>query len=92
MDNSRGFAFLLLPVVTLCGVAKSYAAWEVVPELGIIAETDDNLRLLPDAAPDLGNSGRMMLDAQVTMASIGNRGNFVFEPRLRAESYTQIRG
>jgi hypothetical protein len=72
----------------LCGVTKSYAAWDFVPELSIYAETDDNLRLLPDEAPDTGNSGRTTLDAQATLSSTGNRGNLFFEPRVRAEAYS----
>ena len=57
MEHSKRSAFLSAAGAALCGVTKSHAAWEIVPELSITAETDDNLRLLPDEAPDLGNSG-----------------------------------
>ena len=67
---------------------ESYAAWEFVPELSLSAVTDDNLRLLPDVLPDLGNSGRTVLDARATLSSAGNRGGLYFQPRIRAESYS----
>jgi hypothetical protein len=89
MEHARGLLLLtLLAALTLCGVTESYAAWDLVPELSITAGSDDNLRLLPDEAPDLGNSGMTMLDAQFTVSSTGNRGNVFFEPRIRAESYS----
>jgi hypothetical protein len=89
MKHAKATLLLTLPaVLTLCSVTESYAAWEVIPELSITAGSDDNLRLLPDEAPDLGTSGMTLLDAQVTLSSTGNRGNLFFEPRIRAESYS----
>jgi hypothetical protein len=88
MEHSRR-SLLLTFLLILCGVGKVYAAWEFVPELTLTAETDDNLRLLPDEAPDTGNSGFTMLDGRVTMSSTGTRGSLIFEPRLRAEYYSK---
>jgi hypothetical protein len=62
------------------------ADWEVVPEAAIVALTDDNIRLLPESA-GLHTSSAMSLDMKLRISTLGERGGFYFDPRVRIDEY-----
>ena len=66
----------------------SHAAWDTIPPVELSASHDDNLRLLPDDLPLDGGDDSMTLDGRFRAAFAGERGNIFFEPRVRAEQYS----
>jgi hypothetical protein len=74
----------LLAAMAMLWLAPAHAAWDVVPEIGLLVDNNDNPRLEP-ADPD--DASRSVLDARVTLSNFGERGNIFVEPRVRANAY-----
>jgi hypothetical protein len=65
------------------------AAWDFVPDLGLDARVDENIRMQDDAVADLRDpSPSTALDAGVAMTGYNERGFVTFEPRLYATSFS----
>lgn len=65
--------------------AATEAAWELVPEFALTAESDDNVRFTPG---EDDATSRAALDARLRLRNFGERGGAFIEPRIVAESYT----
>ncbi len=66
----------------------AWAAWEIVPELGLTTEVDDNARLV---IADQPTSTRAALDARVRLRSFTERGQAYVEPRVVTDTYADSR-
>jgi hypothetical protein len=80
---------LIVPAIIWSDVARG--AWEVVPEILIEVESNDNPRLLPDA-PEFAEltddpATRLIAELGAQFANIGQRGEFVIEPRILTDTY-----
>lgn len=73
---------LSLAVALVTGPAG--AAWDVVPTLTLMTESDDNVRLLPGDQP---TSTRAALDARFRASRFSERGEAWVEPRIVADAY-----
>lgn len=80
----RSTTLSLAVAAALVWAAPAVAAWEFVPQVGVLADNNDNPRLTPDGENE---ASRAVVDARVTMSSVGERGSLFFEPRIRANSY-----
>ena len=82
--RSPGFQELLA-VLLLATPAGAHAAWEIVPEVSVSAETNDNI-LLESTNEQTGS--RAALDAAVRFSSFGQRGNAYIRPRATTDQYS----
>jgi len=79
-----------LAVAVLAGDA--FADWESTPDLRMEIEANDNPRLgqssrrLDEGLED-HTATRMLLDARVRLRNVGQRGQFVVQPRVRLDAY-----
>src|SRR5690606_36640270 len=82
-DGKRITVCLALCALGLAAT-RGDAAWEIVPDvaLGVIANDNPRLRA---ATPR--NTSSMLIDAEVTLRSIGERGSLYMRPRYRSTSY-----
>ncbi len=63
----------------------SHAVWDTVPELGMAVETSDNI--LVDSVQERSAS-RSVFEAGVRFSNISERGQFIVEPSVSADAYT----
>jgi hypothetical protein len=61
-----------------------HAAWDFVPQVGLLLDTNDNPRLDPQSANE---ASRSVVDARATLTNFGERGDIFVEPRVRVSSY-----
>jgi hypothetical protein len=64
------------------------AAWELVPEVGLITEVDDNARIV---SSEQESSTRAALDAQLRLRNFGQRGEVFIQPRIVSDAYADAR-
>lgn len=83
----------LLASILPSGVAR--ADWETVPDVQMAVEANDNPRLgqasniIEDNADALDHTAvRMLMDARFALANTGTRGNVLFQPRVRLDTYS----
>ncbi|HEY8518625.1 MAG TPA: hypothetical protein VIN61_00985 [Gammaproteobacteria bacterium] len=73
------------------GANVSFAAWELVPEVRLLANADDNPRLgtdLQSASLDEEDSAAsMQFDGRLSLASYTERSELFFQPRYRTDRY-----
>src|SRR5688500_4751096 len=74
----------LLTAMAMLWLAPAHAAWDAVPEIGLLVDNNDNPRLEPTNPRE---AARRVIDARVTLSNFGERGNIFVEPRIRANSY-----
>lgn len=68
--------------------APARAEWEVVPELGLNAHSEENPRLNPDTlVTDTTAATSAILSATANIASIQQRGSFAFAPSVISYQY-----
>ena len=85
-NGSRTTFFVYCVFLTLSLTAKSsYGAWDLLPELDLIVETDDNPRLRAEGLEN--EASRTALDARVGIMNFGERGTIYFQPRVRSSAY-----
>ena len=77
----RGALYLCIFTMTL-GTAQ--AAWDFVPEIGLLIEQSDNPRLRTGGETD---ASRTIVDAEFDIRNFGERGEIRFRPRVRADQY-----
>lgn len=75
----------LVAAMALAGMADANAAWDFVPQVGLLVDSNDNPRLEPTS--DANEAARTVIDARATLTNFGERGNIFVEPRVRASSY-----
>lgn len=68
----------------LAAAPAAHAAWETVPDIGLRAESDDNVRM---QSGDTETSSRSVLDARFRLTNFGERGNAYIEPRIVTDAY-----
>lgn len=68
---------------------SALGAWDFVPDLSLEVQADDNPRLGRDSTveQDSDTASSMLLDARFTTSTFNERGSFVLQPRLRADTY-----
>lgn len=72
----------------LLGTAPARAAWELVPELGIGAETEDNPGLNPDALVTNNSAAtNSVVGAGATIANFNERSSLSFNPSVVSYLY-----
>lgn len=71
--------------VALSWLAPIQAAWEFVPQIGLLADTNTNPRL---QVIDENEASRAILDLRGTLTNYGERGNIFLEPRVRTSAYS----
>ncbi|HEX6998143.1 MAG TPA: hypothetical protein VF322_08355 [Gammaproteobacteria bacterium] len=74
------------------GANVCFAAWEVVPELRLLANADDNPRLgtelqSPDLLEEEDTATSMQFDGRLSLANFTERSELFVEPRYRTDSY-----
>jgi hypothetical protein len=73
----------------LLSSAPAGAAWEIVPELGISAETEDNPGLQPDALVTNNSAAtNTVLGAGATFANLNERSSLTFSPQVISYIYS----
>lgn len=70
--------------VALAWLAPLQAAWEFVPQVGLLVESNDNPRL---QVINEDEASRGILDLRATISNYGERGNIFVEPRVRSSAY-----
>jgi hypothetical protein len=70
--------------IALAWVAPLHAAWDFVPQIGLLVDTDTNPRL---QLVDEDDATRAVLDLRGTLTNFGERGSIFIEPRVRMSSY-----
>jgi hypothetical protein len=89
LATSAGACGILL--LGLLSLAPARAAWEVVPDVGIRALTEENPRLNPDTPlTDTSSSTSAILAAAATIATFNERGFLSFEPALVSYRYSDV--
>jgi hypothetical protein len=71
---------------------SSYADWEAIPDVKLEAETNDNPALNSVSAGVTGTqfidtSSRLLADAAIRIRNAEQRGELMFEPRVRSDTY-----
>ena len=66
---------------------EARAVWDIVPEVEMLVESNDNPRLSVDVATPPTESTRTMIDAQVDLSNVGQRGEIFFTPQVRVDAY-----
>lgn len=81
-----------LAVGTLSG--SLFADWQATPDIRMEIEANDNPRLgqnpgeLDGDELDDHTATRMLMDARVRLRNVGPRGEITFQPRVRADAYS----
>src|SRR5690606_32540819 len=81
-----------LAVGTLSG--SVFADWQATPDIRMEIEANDNPRLgqnpgeLDGDELDDHTATRMLMDARVRLRNVGPRGEITFQPRVRADAYS----
>jgi hypothetical protein len=70
--------------IALTWFAPLQAAWEFVPQVGLLVEGNSNPRLQVANEDD---ASRAILDVRATLSNYGERGNIFIEPRVRSSAY-----
>ncbi len=78
----RGALCLCLVTMT---VGTAQAAWDLVPEIGLLVEHNDNPRLRTGGET---NASRTIIDATLDIRNFGERGEIRLRPRIRADQYS----
>jgi hypothetical protein len=65
-------------------IAPALGAVDVVPQISLLADSNDNPRLRPEQENE---AQRTLVDARVTLTNVGQRGNIFVEPRVRVSAY-----
>ncbi len=70
--------------------ARGYADWEAIPDVRLVAETNDNPSLnLVGPTPLVDSASRFLADAALTIRNVQPRGEIMFEPRVRSDAYAE---
>jgi hypothetical protein len=77
-------ALSLVAAMTALWHTAAEAAWDFVPQVGLLVDSNDNPRLEYN---DENEAARTVVDARVTLSNFGERGSIYLEPRIRANSY-----
>jgi hypothetical protein len=92
VDGSpKRIAAAVVVMLWLISAGAARGASEIVPELSIMAESNDNPRLVADA-PELALPGddaatRLLADVSLLYRGYDERGEFTLQPRLRSDMY-----
>ncbi len=81
---------LVVAAAATCIGTGVHAAWEIRPEAEASVEANDNLRLQSDDTANIPDSSRSRLEGRLLLSNFTERGNITFEPRVRADSYSQV--
>jgi len=71
--------------IALSWLAPLHAAWEFVPQVGLLVEGNDNPRL---QVFNEDEASRAILDLRATISNYGERGSIFIEPRIRSSAYS----
>jgi hypothetical protein len=83
-------ACLIFGCACVLYAARGYAEWEAVPDVRLEAETNDNPSLNMVGNTQLVDSAsRLLADAAVRFSTVEPRGELTFEPRIRADAYSE---
>jgi hypothetical protein len=70
--------------------APGYSDWETIPDVRLVAETNDNPSLNSAGGSQLVDSAsRVLADAALRIRMAEPRGELTFEPRLRMDAYAE---
>ena len=83
-------ACLIFGCACVTHASRGYADWETVPDVRLVAETNDNPSLNMAGATQLVDSAsRVLADAALRIRMAEPRGELTFEPRIRTDAYAE---
>lgn len=85
MSSSHIAARSLAAGIAVAWLAPLQAAWEFVPQVGLLVEGNDNPRL---QVFNEDEASRAILDLRATISNYGERGSIFIEPRIRSSAYS----
>lgn len=71
---------------------RGHAAWEAVPDITLVAETNDNPAINTVGNTEtqlLDSTNRLLADAILRIRKAEPRGEITFEPRVRSDAYAE---
>jgi hypothetical protein len=83
-------ACLIFGCACVTHASRGYADWETIPDVRVVAETNDNPSLNMVGATQLVDSAsRVLADAALRIRMAEPRGELTFEPRIRTDAYAE---